>query len=248
MTENNVPAAVPAMVSRASALGTLTKKQERFAQRLAASGNATESYRQTYRRLGSSAVALRQRAFVLAHTLAVAARVRQLLADAAGDATIAARARMARLQAIVEADPAELVRIVAEPCKDCWPAATASGAPSPSHDSGSNGAPLHGLQDAPRADCPSCRGHGARRVVVAPTDELSPAARMLLKGVRQKSTGEIEIRMHDQLAASDQLNRMQGAYAPDRSVGLTAHVNVDFARMSREEQLNFLESLKPVAP
>lgn len=82
-----------------------------------------------------------------------------------------------------------------------------------------------------------------RRVVVTPTDELSPAARMLLRSVRQKASGEIEIRMHDQLVASDQLNRMQGSYAPDRSLGLTAHVNVDFATMTLEQQADFIRGL-----
>lgn len=243
MTDNGVPAIVPATPGLSAHPVALTGKRELFAQRMAALGNATEAYRRTYRRRGASPAALRVRAHELAHSSDVAARVRQLLAESAGDAVIATKARMARLQTIVEADPAELVRIVSEPCPDCWPAAV----PPTGHESGSDGSPLQGSQNAlhghPREDCPACRGYGVRRVVVTPTDELSPAARMLLRSVRQKASGEIEIRMHDQLVASDQLNRMQGSYAPDRSLDLTAHVNVDFATMTLEQQADFIRGL-----
>jgi hypothetical protein len=81
---------------------------------------------------------------------------------------------------------------------------------------------------------------------VTPTDELSPSARKLLKGIRQKASGEIEIRLHDQLEAADMLSRLQGAYI-DRSVHVTAHVDLPkFESMTREQQLEFLDSLRPV--
>ncbi|MHB1870210.1 MAG: terminase small subunit [Steroidobacteraceae bacterium] len=245
MTDNDVPAAVPATTDRAARPGALKGKRELFAQRFAALGNATEAYRRTYRRTGSSPNSLRVRAYAVAHDPAVAARVRQLLAVAVGDSTVATQARMARLQAIVEADPAELVRVERVPCAHCWLPES-----PPADGAGGDAAPPQGDQNAlreyPRADCSSCHGDGSRRVVVTPTDELSPAARMLLQSIRQKSTGEIEVRLHDQLAAADQLNRMQGSYAPERSVAVAAHVSVDFARMTRDEQLQFLDSLRPV--
>jgi Terminase small subunit len=239
MTDNGVPAVVPAAAGLVAHPVALTKKRELFAQRLAALGNATEAYRRTYRRRGASPAALRVRAHELAHSSDVAARVRQLLAESAGDAVVATQARMARLQAIVEADPAELVRVVRVPCPACWPAAEAQA----NAEQGGEAAPLQGAQDAPREGCLACHGDGARQVVITPTDDLSPAARMLLKGVRQKATGEIEVRLHDQLTASDQLNRMQGSYAPDRSLGLTAHVNVDFSTMTLEQQADFIRGL-----
>ena len=222
--------------------GKLRPRVEQFCQLFAASGDAAASYRKAFRcRPGSKPATQRRRAYDLVHRPDVAARVRQLLAESAGDAVVATKARMARLQAIVEADPSELVRIVRVPCPSCWPAAEAQA----NTEQGGEAAPLLGAQAAPREGCSACRGDGARQVVVTPTDDLSPAARMLLKGVRQKGTGEIEVRMHDQLAASDQLNKLQGSYAPERSVGLTAHVNVDFSAMTREQQLDFLESLRP---
>ena len=122
------------------------------------------------------------------------------------------------LQDIVEANPDELVSIVAEPCAHCWADPLALAAVL---DRGE-------IPDttSPQEDCKHCKGHGARRVVITPTDQLSPSARKLLKSVRQKPDGTIEVHMHDQLAASDQLNRMQGAYI-ERSVSVTAHVHVE---------------------
>jgi hypothetical protein len=100
----------------------------------------------------------------------------------------------------------------------------------------------------PNDACEHCRGDGVARVTVTPTDQLSPAARRLLKGVRQKASGEITVLLHDQLAASDQLNKMQGVYV-DRSVTLNVSATVPELRdMSREEQLDLLESIKPTRP
>jgi hypothetical protein len=204
----------------------LRPKQERFAQRYAAHGNAARAYRETYgvspdTRPGT----INQRGYELAHSPAVAARVRELLAQAAEGTLICARARMVRLQAIAGADPSELVRVVAEPCKDCHatPAADAD-------------------TTVPREDCATCRGGGVRRVVITPTDQLSPSARMLLKAVRQKD-GDIEIRLHDQLAAIDLLNRMEGVYV-DRSVTLNVHANVRSLRdMPPEQRRALLDGL-----
>jgi hypothetical protein len=99
--------------------------------------------------------------------------------------------------------------------------------------------------ESPQQDCPSCRGHGGSRVIVTPTDQLSPAARRLLKGVRQKANGEIEVRLHCQLTAADMLNKMQGVYV-DRSVSINANVNVPPPKdWTPEDRLAFLNSLKP---
>jgi hypothetical protein len=70
----------------------------------------------------------------------------------------------------------------------------------------------------------------------------------LLHSIKQKPSGEIEVRLVDRLAASDQLNRMAGVYV-DKSVSVVARVDVpDLSRMSREEQLDLLESIKPTRP
>jgi phage terminase small subunit len=215
---------------------SLRPKQERFAQAYAASGNAARAYREAFEcDPAMKAATARQRGYQLAHEPAVAARVRALLAQAAEGTTISARVRMVRLQEIVEADPSELVSIVAEPCLQCW----STEAIATAIDRGT-------MPDTanPQEDCAGCKGHGARRVVVTPTDDLSPSARKLLKSVRRKSDGTIEVHLHDQLAAADMLNKMQSVYV-DRSVTVSVNASPTLDKMTRDQQLEFLQSLKP---
>jgi hypothetical protein len=94
-------------------------KQEQFAQHFAAHGNATAAYRAAFDCAGMLPGTVHRRAYELAHDPAVAARVRELLAAAAEGAIVDARSRMVRLQSIVNADPSELVRVTAEPCRHC---------------------------------------------------------------------------------------------------------------------------------
>ena len=101
---------------------------------------------------------------------------------------------------------------------------------------------------APREDCTTCHGYGAQRLVITPTDQLSSAARRLIKGVKQKSDGSIEVQLHDAIAASDQLNRMQSVYV-EKSLSISATVNMPALKdMTTEAALDFLESIRPTAP
>jgi terminase small subunit-like protein len=222
----------------------LNPKREHFAQLYASHGNASRAYREAFDvSAGTKPGTVWQRAYELVHEPTVAERVRQLLAQAAEGTTISARARMLRLQDIIEADPGEVFRIVTEPCAFCWrdPLALAA-ALDQAIAAGSD------LPDstAPQGDCAQCRGHGVQRVLVTDTDKLSASARKLLRSVRQKASGEIEVRLHDQLAAADLLNRMQGSYI-ERSVTLNAHVAVKPlpAGLSVEDALRMLETIVP---
>jgi hypothetical protein len=184
----------------------------------------------------------RSKAYEVAHHRAVAARIRELYDQAAQVTTISTRARMVRLQEIIEADPGEIVRVVTEPCGVCWAddlvlagamdRALAIRGPMPD-------------TDAPRDDCPDCRGHGVSRIIITPTDQLSPSARRLLKAIKQKSDGSIEVQMHDQLSASDQLNRMAGVYV-EKSVSLNATVAIPVPEnVTAADALAFIKSLTP---
>lgn len=250
----------------------LRPKAEAFAQRYTAHGNAARAYREAFDCSPTMKPATaRQRGYELAHEPAVAARIRELYEQAAKDTTISARARMVRLQEITEADPGEVVRTVAESCRLChgishqhqwrdeleYAMAVAQAVnenaglqandpmrkPLP-NDLGGYGFSPH---NEPHPDCPQCHGYGLPRVVITPTDQLSPSARRLVKAVRQKPDGSIEVMMHDALAASDQLNKMQGVYV-DRSVSINANLNVPALKdMTQEQALDFLDSLKPSA-
>lgn len=246
----NIVTAVDGTLAPAGSPVALSPKREAFAQHYAAYGNATAAFRAAFDCQGMKARSIRELGYRTAHEPTVRARVRELLAAAAEGTTISARARMMRLQLITEAAPGELASVVAEACRWCngnghayqWvdfeeylqalsvataknDERTAKGQrprPLPSDDGGYGYDP----QAEPHESCPRCKGEGVQRVRVTPTDRLSPSALALLKGIRQKPDGTIEVMMHDQLAASDQLNRMQGAYI-DRSVSVTAHVHVE---------------------
>ncbi len=152
--------------------------------------------------------------------------MQELQAAAAGDAAPAIKARVAYLQRIATADPAEIARVVADPCADCWPPDSDALPPNPS--------------------CRKCRGEGTPRVVVTPTDELSSAGRALLKSVRQKADESIEVRLHDQLQAIGLLNKMQGVYV-ERSVTLNLNAEIKPLKrgMSVEEAVALMESIAP---
>jgi hypothetical protein len=64
---------------------------------------------------------------------------------------------------------------------------------------------------------------------VADLSKLSGPAGRLLKGVRQKADGSIEVMLHDQLAAADMLNKMQAAYV---SVSVSAHTTANAATLT----------------
>lgn len=234
---------VVAAAPRSQGSVTLRPKPEAFAQAYVAHGNASRAYREVFDCQGTMRPnVIRQRAYELVHEPRVAARIRQLYDQAAKDTTISARVRMVRLQEICEADSAEIVRVVTEPCSMCW--ADDLVMASAADRALAKLAPWPDL-NAPRDDCPACRGHGASRMVLTPTDQLSPAARRLLKAVRQKSDGSIEVVMHDQLQATDMLNKMQGVYV-DRSVSINANVNVPPPDVSAESVLNLWKETRDV--
>jgi hypothetical protein len=85
------------------------------------------------------------------------------------------------------------------------------------------------------------------RVHVAPSDDWSANSRALVKSIRQRANGEIEVRFHDKLLASDQLNRMQGVYV-EKTLNVNASMQIPpLTSMSREDIHALLDSIKPVA-
>jgi hypothetical protein len=256
MNTESVPEHTVTALAPSSALPAvaLSPRRETFAQRYAAHGSAVTAYREAFNPTTASPATVRQRAYEMAHEPAVAERTRQLLAVAAEGTTVSAKARMVALQTICEADPGELVRVVAEACPAChgpqhaplWRSVAAfEEACEHAARTGKRAPVFGGLgydPSAPPVDtCPDCRGEGITRVVVTPTDKLSPAARRLLKGIRQKANGEIEVRMHDTLAAADMLNRMQGSYV-DRSVSVNINANIPAPKdMTTEQALACVE-------
>jgi phage terminase small subunit len=220
----------------------LTRRQENYARCVAMGMSYAEAFRQAGC-VASTYGSMSQQIQGLNKTLHVRQRIAELRerADAQTVSTIAER--MLWLRLIVTADPEELSRVVHDPCGNCWPdveIASAYAAHFAPCELGNRPA----LPDStkPRIDCPHCMGAGTTRVVLTPTDELSPAARALFKGAKQNEKGVIEIQMHDQMAAAEMLNKLQSAYVT-RSLNLNANVAVHAAREVKPEDLaGLLES------
>lgn len=237
---------------------------EQFARALAEHGNATRAYRECFNVATSTASSsVNRTAYNLAHRPDVAARVRALTALAAETTLISTRSRMVALQRIVEADPTEVASIRGLCCRHChgkdygyqwrnaaefaraldkYGASLKGPKPLPMPDA-SGGFGFVGTH-APNRECPHCMGDGITRVSLTPSDELSPGARALIKSIRQKADGSIEVQLHDKLTASDQLNRMAGVYV-EKSVHLNIDIKPLSPDMSHADMLDLIESVRP---
>lgn len=223
----------------------LSRRMENYARCVAAGMSYAEAFRQAGC-VASTAGSMSRQIGDMNRDPRVRARIAALRvkADEATVSTIAER--MAWLRLIVTADPEELSRVVCDPCDLCWPDAeiarayAAHFAPTPFDSE----APRSALPDTrkPRSNCQRCRGDGIGRVVLTPTDELSPGARALFRGAKQNEKGVIEIQTHDQMAASEMLNKLQSAYVT-RSLNLNANVAVHAARdASPEDALKLFDA------
>ncbi len=214
----------PAMAAPATMPPTkLSAKHERFVQELMSNGgNLGDAYRAVYPAAGS-----REVVWVNASRLRgrqdVQERIAELTAIAADRALVKPTELLRELYEIAcLADPAELSRVVIDPCPVCWPdeaiataidAAAAAGTPMPD-------------TEAPRVDCAHCRGRGSSRVVITPTHELRGPARRLYQSARQRADGSIEVNVIDQAAMRIELHKLLGMHV-SRSVSTNLNVNVD---------------------
>jgi len=223
----------------------LTRRQENYARCVASGMSYAEAFRQAGL-VATTAGSRSRQIHELNRNPKVVRRIAELKQrnDAQIESTFAERASWLRL--VTQADPAELSRVVHDPCGNCWTdeemarAIAAHFAPNPFNPDEPR--PALPDTDKPRSECPHCRGDGIARVVLTPTDELSPAGRALFKGARQKENGEIEIFMHDQAAALDMLNKMHSSYVT-RSLNLNANVAVHAARdASPEDAMRLFEA------
>jgi hypothetical protein len=223
--ETSAPAAVPqGGISQSVKSNPLTAavlrdpRHEAYAQCVADGA----SYSEAYRRAGFADNP--GNAYKPSTYPEVRARIRMLQNAAAEQRVFSIASRMEILDSMIHADPAELTRVTTVPCGECWTdqaLAQAVGAAL-----ASRGTLEPPNTDAPRQGCPTCAGAGLQRVVITPTDELSPGGRALFKAARQYAKGEIVIELHDRLAAIAELNKMQpGALAASRSLNGNINVN-----------------------
>lgn len=103
------------------------------------------------------------------------------------------------------------------------------------------------VKGEPVDECPACLGEGHTRITPMDTTKLSPQARKLFKGVKQKGDGSIEILMHDQMAARDMIIKMLGAYKdPKQATPLQPHeiTAIPADATAEQAQLEYLKLVK----
>jgi hypothetical protein len=208
----------------------LTRRQENYARCVASGLSYAEAFRQAGG-VASTAASASSQIQILNRTPHVRARIIELRGKADEETVDNLKERMAWLRLIISADPAELSRIVTKPCGECWPD------PMIAERYAAHFAPCPLLEERPalpdvqrpRHDCTGCEGAGIQRVVLTPTDELSPAGRALFMGASQDADGIIEIKTRDQGAAADMLNKLNSAYV-QRSLNMNINASVQAAR------------------
>jgi phage terminase small subunit len=239
----------------------LTHKQEAFAQHLAVYGQPVEAYLATYAvKKTRNRNALRASAFNIANHPKVRARVAVLQAASAERAVTTNAELMAALEELVDVDPAEIVAVVVSPCRFChginheyqWATpdehalacakSIHRGEPAP-NDVGGFG---FTLDREPHGECPQCHGAGDARVHFSNTAAASRGARRLVRGVELFPDGRLKrLHLHDQAALRVELHKLRGMVV-DRSLNVNVNTSApDLRNMSREEQLDLLESIKP---
>jgi len=220
LIEQRAPVGLPAVIPPTK----LQPSHEAFVQALLAmGGNLSDAYRSVYPNAGS-------REAVWAHASRLRARqdvqdrLRELQALAAERALVRPTELLQQLYEIaVVADPAEISRVVSEPCAACWPDEQLALAA----DRAAQGQGDWPDAEAPRAGCASCRGRGVQRVVITPTHELRGPARRLYQGARQKADGSIEVDRIDQAAMRVELHTLLGMrVSKSENVNLNATVPV----------------------
>jgi hypothetical protein len=252
------------MTTIPAALPTLTDREARFSAHYAVFDCPADAY------LASGEVApTTKRSSVLRAAYALLARphvrarvteLRNQIAAAGPKATQAAL--VADLQAALDVDVAEIVRLAVVHCPDCysspaygdwWPLALAKAIDAGAADMPPEPLPAGHFDPSrtPWERCGSCLGAGRQVVHATPTAELSPAARRLVRGFELDSSGQVKkIVLVDQTQLRTELHKtIPGFYAPDRSVSL--NINADIKPLKRgmtvEEALAIMQEIAPTA-
>lgn len=242
----------------------ISQKQENFARHYVTHGSVVEAYVHAYDVAPTTnRNSLRATAYNVLNNPKVRARVAALQAATNAHAVMSTAELIADLEAMATADVSEVIALTVGACRHCWgeghryqwrdeleyaracDEALAAVKPLPNMAGGFG----YRSDRQPHTECSACDGAGMQRVRFTSTDQLSPAARKLLKSVELFPDGSLKrLHMHDQLAVRMELHRVKGMHV-DRSMSVTAHVNVPSAKeFTPEQALDFLESLRPTRP
>jgi phage terminase small subunit len=162
----------------------------------------------------------------------VAARIKELRDAACLETIVHTQELMRDWHDIAVADPNEIIAYVRENCRFChgingqyqwkdaaeWIAAceaetrTATKEKRHATPPGCEGGFGFNPVREPNYTCAACYGEGLGRVRLNDTTKLSGPARKLYAGIKVKADGSLEVQLHDQMKAREQLARCKGAF------------------------------------
>lgn len=180
----------------------LNHKMERFAFEYAIDGHGTNSaLRAGYAEAGAAAQATK-----LLQLPKVLELIEHHKRAAAAQATTSLAEIILELKDMAFTDRTEIVRLVVDPCLNCYDQATRQTLKA---------AGLARMTEVPNRECQLCRGKGIERVEMTPTAQLSKRARKLVLGYEQKKEG-IRVSMVNPVDMMRELCKICGYYAPEK--------------------------------
>lgn len=209
---------------------------EAFARAFVELGSWAAAYRHTFDVSGMIDRTLWHRSYEFAQRPDVRDAIAKLLDDARRHAIIKVNDLLAHLADIARANPSTITWVTVHACRHChgiggayqwrdydewavtaaqaFDSAVRNDATTAPHvripmDEGGFGYTMH---RPPNPECESCGGAGLRVPHVADRDKLGAAELKLIKGVKAKADGSIEVLMHDQLKAAELVGRILGAF------------------------------------
>lgn len=219
-----------------SHLAQLTAKQELFCATVIETGNRGFAYRRAYN-VGprTKPQTVWRNATALAAMPHVAKRIRELLDNAAANATVSKQRLIQFLWDRIMADRRDVVNYVRRCCRRCYgtdhqyqwkdemefamtlaQVMDYNGALPPDDprrkelptDEGGYGFDPH-REPEPTCDSPDCMGDGFGKTVIADTTQLSGSAALIYEGVKETQNG-IEVKLADRNADMAQLAKLLG--------------------------------------
>lgn len=95
----------------------------------------------------------------------------------------------------------------------------------------------------PHPECPKCRGEGRLDLHIEDTRKLQGGARLLYAGVKETKVG-VEVQMHDQMKALENVARHLGMFKDKLDVKLSGAVDVNnpYAELTTDELRKLIDS------
>jgi hypothetical protein len=242
---------------------TLTEREARFAEHYAVYDDPAAAWEYSGEvKPGTKRRSMQMQAYRMRSLPHVRNRIVELRNSMAAAGPVATKAALLRdLEESAAVDVREIFILTKHHCPACYAsAAYVAWWANALADAAEHGEPVPAAPMAPGtfdstrkpwSECAGCAGAGRPVTHYTSFDELSPAARRLLRGIEMNSDGGIKrVLITDPNELSERLHRtVPGFYAPTTSVSLNLHAEAKPLKgLSVEEALAIMDSVAPPPP